>query len=124
MDRKILSFVLLTVFLAGISAACNGGEIPPAPVVTPPAMSVDITADDCPSVEVRAGMQVAWTNRDDVDRTIFFERKDANGAIIDSGGVDLLQPGSMFAMTMTEPGRYTYYCSEDRSKFGAITVLP
>jgi plastocyanin len=69
-------------------------------------------------------MQVAWTNRDVVDHIILLERVDKDGDLVDSGGTDLLQPGSTFSITLTEPGQYTYYCSEDRALSGTITVSP
>ena len=124
MKSKFFSVLFAVLFLSGVIVACSGAQTSVAPVLTPPAISVEITGDNCPSVEVQAGMQVAWTNRDDIDRTLMFERKDENGALIDSGGIDLLQPGSTFSTTFVEPGQYTYYCSEDRTEFGTITVLP
>jgi plastocyanin len=124
MNSKFFSVLFAVLFLSGAIVACSGAKTSVAPVLTPPAISVEITGDNCPSVEVQVGMQVAWTNRDDIDRTLMFERKDENGTLIDSGGIDLLQPGSTFSTTFTEPGQYTYYCSEDRTAFGTITVLP
>jgi plastocyanin len=124
MDRKIFSLLFVVWLLAGTLVACSSRQTSGAHVLTPPAISVEITGDNCPSIEVQAGMQVAWTNRDDIDRTVMFEREDENGTLIDSGGIDLLQPGSTFSTTFVEPGQYTYYCSEDRTEFGTITVLP
>ena len=93
-------------------------------MLTPPAIGVEITKEECPSIEVQAGMQIAWTNTDDVDRVLLIERKDASGAIVEQGGTDLLQPGTTFSTTLTMPGQYTYYCSKDHTAFGTITVLP
>jgi len=61
------------------------------PVVTPPAISVQIAKDYCPSLEVQSGMQIAWTNADNMDRVLWLERKDEQGILIDSGGTELLQ---------------------------------
>jgi len=117
--------LLFALFLLVPSiVACSGGQTSDGPVLTPPAIGVQITRDDCPSIEIRAGMQISWTNQDDVNRVVLLERTDENGTLIDSGGTDLLQPGSTFSITLTEPGQYTYYCSEDRTAFGMITVLP
>jgi len=124
MDRKYFSLLFVTLCLAGIFVACSNGQITQAPVLTPPAISVEITGENCPSIEVQAGMQVAWTNRDNSDHIVLLERKDENGTLIDSGGTDLLQPGSTFSITLTEPGQYTYYCTEDRTVFGTISVSP
>ena len=124
MKKNFFSLLVVTVFMAGTIAACSGRQPAQAPLVTPPAISVEITSDECPSIEVQAGMQVAWTNRDVVDHIILLERVDEDGDLVDSGGTDLLQPGSTFSIALTEPGQYTYYCSEDRALSGTITVSP
>jgi len=119
-SRISLIFLFLVLFMN----ACGGGKPSLEPAVTPPAISVQITKDYCPSLEIQAGMQVAWTNADNTDRAILLERKDAQGILLESGGTDLLQPGATFTITMMDPGQYTYYCSKDHSAFGMITVLP
>lgn len=124
MVKRYVPLLLVTTFLAGIMAACGGGQQPVVPGLTPPAIGVEITTDECPSIEVQAGMQIAWTNLDDVDHVLWLERMDESGALVESGGTELLQPGSTFSITLTEPGQYTYYCSEDRSSSGMITVSP
>lgn len=122
--KKFFSLLLMTFSLTGIIVACSGIQTPGAPALTPPAVGLEITGDDCPSVEVQIGMQIAWTNSDDVNHTLILERQDDYGVVVDSGGTDLLQPGNTFSITLTEPGQYTYYCSLDKVAFGTITVLP
>ena len=124
MKKNFFSPLFVTVFMAGTIVAWYGRQPAQAPLVTPPAISVEISGDECPSIEVQAGTQVVWTNRDDVDHILLLECVDENGDLIDSGGTDLLQPGSTFSITLTEPGQYTYYCSEDRALSGTITVSP
>jgi hypothetical protein len=124
MNRKHFSLLFVNLFLVGILAACSGGGTQTAPELSPPAISLEIKGNECPSLEAQVGMQVAWTNRDNVDRVLVLERTDNNGVLIDSGGTDLLQPGGTYSITLIEPGQYTYYCSEDRGVFGTITVLP
>jgi hypothetical protein len=118
--RLVLWFVTIVLVLS--MTAC-GGQSPVIPLVTPPAISVLITRDSCPSLEVQAGMQIAWTNQDDVDRVLILERTNEQGVLVDSGGTDRLQPGDTFSISL-EPGKYTYYCSVDRTESGTITVLP
>lgn len=121
MRNKIwLVFWFIALFLTG----CGSSRAAAEPVVTPPAISAQITKDYCPSLDVQAGMQIAWTNADTVDRALWLELKDEQGALIDSGGTDLLQPGTTFTITLMDPGRYIYYCSKDRTVFGTITVSP
>jgi plastocyanin len=123
-NRMRAKILLIFLFLVSTQTACGGASTSVEPILTPPAISVQITKDDCPSIEVQAGMQIAWINRDTVDRILMIERKDEQGAIIDLGGTDLLQPGTTFSINLTTPGQYTYYCSKDRRAFGTITVLP
>jgi plastocyanin len=118
-NRIWLVFLFLVLFMTGCISSRTVG-----PVVTPPAISVQITKDYCPSLEVQAGMQIAWTNADDTDRILLIERKDEQGALIELGGTDLLQPGTTFAITLMDPGQYIYYCSKDHTAFGTITVSP
>jgi plastocyanin len=123
MQGKYFSFLFAFLFLVSVTTACSNAQNPP-PAVTPPAISVQITKDYCPSVEVQVGMQIAWTNLDTVGRVLWLERKDEKGVIIDAGGTDQLQPGNTFSITLSEPGQYTYYCSKDHKAFGSIMVSP
>jgi len=50
---------LVLLFMVLFMAACGGTRPPMEPVVTPPAISVQITKDYCPSLEVQSGMQIA-----------------------------------------------------------------
>ena len=118
--NAIVLFLLVAVGLA----ACEGGETVSEPQFTGQSINVEITKDTCPSVEIQPGMQISWTNKDSIDHTLLIERKDSQGAIVESMGTDLLQPGSIFTTSLSEPGNYMYYCSADRTEWGTITVLP
>ena len=124
MRTKQFCRLIIFFFLVPILVACGSARNAQEPVLTPPTISVQITKDNCPSIEVQAGMQIAWINKDDIDHILLLERKDANGVLVESGGTDVLQPGSTFSTTLTTPGQYTYYCSKDRTAFGTINVLP
>jgi plastocyanin len=121
-NRLHFFFVILTLALA--LTACGTQPAPASPVLTPPAISVQITKDDCPSLDVQVGMQIAWTNADSEDHIVLIEQKDEQGNVTDSGGTDLLQPGTTFSITLLDSGTYTYYCSQDRKAYGTITVFP
>jgi plastocyanin len=117
--RPLIPAILLVLSMT----ACGVSATPDAGMSTSPGISVQITEGSCPSVEVQAGMQITWTNLDKVDRMLIIERTNEAGIVMDSGGTDLLQPGSAFSITLTEAGEYTYYCSLDRMEFGTIHVL-
>lgn len=124
MRRNFISLLCLSLILAATLVACGSRQLQPAPVLTPPAISLEITENSCPSIEAQAGMEIAWTNLDNIGRVLWIERNDESGAVVEAGGTDLLQPGTTFSIVLTEPGRYTYFCSKDRSAFGTIVVLP
>jgi len=123
--KKIIFSRLFSVLLVGVSiSACGGGQAVAELPVTAPGISVQITKSGCPSIEIQAGMQISWTNMDSEDRVLLIERVDDQGKVVESGGTDLLQPGSTFSIILTETGEYTYYCSKDKIQGGMITVLP
>ena len=119
-NRCMLWLIAATL---GLSLTSCGGQSLAEPAVTSPAISVQITKDICPSIEVQAGVQIAWTNLDTVDHVVLIERMDAQGNAVNAGGIDRLSPGASFSTTL-EAGQYTYYCFADRSKFGTINVIP
>lgn len=116
-------FHLSALILAFFLSACGASPTPDPIVLAPPAISVNITKAGCPSIEIQPGMQIAWTNLDNVDRLLIIERVDEQGVVVDSGGTSLLQSGTTFATTLIEQGQYTYYCSIDRKEFGTINVV-
>lgn len=87
-----------------------------------PAISVQITDDYCPSVEIQAGMQIAWTNLDDEERILIIEPQNGQAQAL-SKGTSLFEVADTFSTYLNEPGLYTYYCSKDRLASGTIRVL-
>jgi len=112
------SWLFLLIF---ILTSC-GGQTTLVPEVTRPAIGVEITNDNCPSIEAQADIQILWTNNDTVDHTLWIEHKNEQGVVTEAGGTDLLQPGTTFSITSLMPGKYTYYCSKDRTEFGTILI--
>lgn len=120
--HKRFSFGISLFVLVLIVSACRGAQTPLVTQVTPPAIGVQITSDNCPSIEAQSGMQISWTNMDNVDLVLSIEHEDEQGAVTESGGTDLLQPGASFSISVLSPGQYTYYCSIDRTAFGTILI--
>jgi plastocyanin len=108
--------------MAFVLTSCGVRSTPPAALVTPPAIGVQITSDNCPSIEARPDMQISWTNVGNVDLVLSIEHQDEQGVVMESGGTDLLQPGASFSINLTSPGEYTFYCSKDRTAFGTILI--
>jgi plastocyanin len=111
----------LAILLVGIFTC--GQTFTVASQAAMPAISVQIIGDYCPSVQVRAGMQIAWTNLDNVDKALIIESDGDEGTILDLQGTDLLEVADTFSISLNEPGHYVYYCSSDRTASGTITVL-
>lgn len=111
----------IAMLLSTTLAACAAPQTSPVPVLTPPGIGVAITQDACPSLEVRSGMQVVWTNQDSREHVVQHEKLANQDSVFDSG---VLQPGDSFAFTFTEPGRYTYWCAPNGAMKGMVTVEP
>ncbi|HZW97105.1 MAG TPA: cupredoxin family copper-binding protein [Candidatus Eremiobacteraceae bacterium] len=71
------------------------------------ASSVEVKIDNFsftpPSLKVRVGTQITWTNRDDIPHTVVEEEKIFRSKVLDTD--------EKFAFTPTKPGTYKYYCS-------------
>jgi plastocyanin len=110
----IIPFVLML-------SACGGiKETPPAYVLTPPAIRVTITRENCPSIEAQVGTSAEWINGDMVSLPLRIERHDESG-ITDIGQSEI-GPGDQFSMYFYEAGEYRFFCSENQDVFGTITV--
>ena len=110
--------LLLVVLLTGILTACRSTPTLASP--SAPGISVGILGDECPSVEVKAGDQVTWTNQDDRAH-IVRHIPDQGDSQFDSG---ILNMGDSFSFTFVQPGVYTYQCLIEYEATGTVTVQP
>ncbi len=78
------------------------------------AVSIENFAFDPPRIEVGAGSEVTWTNRDQTPHTVTAE----NGAF-DSG---TLEPGDTFSVEVSGNGPVTYACMIHPEMTGTIAV--
>lgn len=111
---------LLPLFALIISACGSKGDEVPEVLLTPPAISVNITRENCPSMELEAGMWVAWTNVDTVSLPIKIEFPDENGKVIDTG-MSVIDPGSTFSTNFPDVGSFRVYCT-DADTYSTVTV--
>jgi hypothetical protein len=119
MKTQLLIGVLLVIGLSLI--ACGRPTSLPAPLPSDLAVSaaVSITQDNCPSLEMRPGTQVTWTNQDTQEHVVWSEGPGGQEILFDSGE---LQSGDSFTFIFTEPGQFTYWCSADKAISGTITI--
>ena len=110
--------IVLAVLFTGILTACQSAPTLASP--SAPGISVGILGDECPSVEVKAGEQVTWTNQDTRAHTVRHIPDDGNSQF-DSG---ILNMGDSFSFTFVQPGVYTYQCLIEYEATGTVTVKP
>jgi hypothetical protein len=120
MRKYIKPLFLMLIF--GISA-CGQKSTPQQQDIflTPPAMSVTITRENCPSMEVQLGMTVVWMNGDTVHLPLQIDQYDESGKVTDTGKSEI-GPGDVFATKFYYAGIYRYYCSENKDVYATITV--
>jgi amicyanin len=114
---------VVLVILACITAGCNSNPAPATPV--PPAASsgggntitIKNFAFDPPTLTVKTGTVVTWTNNDSPPHAI---ASDAGSPAAFSS--DSLSTSSSYSFTFTQPGTYTYHCSIHPSMKGTVIV--
>jgi plastocyanin len=89
--------------------------------ITPPAISVNVTRESCPSIELEAGMWVTWTNVDTVSLPIKIEYLDENGKVTDTG-MSEIDSGATFSTNFPEAGISHVYCTDNADTHATITV--
>ena len=117
--RRMFGFVTLASLLV-ILGACQSAATPTLAELSEPGIAVGISDDQCPTIIVKAGQQISWTNQGSHEHIV--RAKSVGGENgFDSG---TLQPGDSFAVTLPQPETYQYDCSTDGSLTGTITVEP
>jgi len=117
-SNKPLVRIGLVIVLAYFFSACR--FTPPLATPSATGISVGITDDTCPSIEIQLGQQVTWTNQGIHEHIVRHKLMEGNSQF-DSGK---LQSGDSYVFTYLQSGSYYYDCSEDGSMTGIITVLP
>jgi hypothetical protein len=110
--------IILVIMLTGLLAACQSK--PTLEPLSAPGIGVGILSDECPSVELKAGEQVTWTNQDD-GAHIVRHIPDQGDSQFDSGTLNV---GDSFSFTFMQPGEYTYQCVIEYESTGTVTVKP
>jgi plastocyanin len=72
-----------------------------------------------PSLEVKAGTRVIWTNQDDIVHTVTSGTPESRDGRFDSR---LDGKGATFSLALTQPGTYTYFCNRHQSMRGEVRV--
>lgn len=114
-------FTLIVTLAALLLSACGGGtQSPGGSSSSAPGITIEITGEVCPGVEVAAGDQVTWSNQDTRARLVRVETS-AGEVLFEAGD---LQPGDSASFTFTEVGEFSYVCSPNETIAGTIRVQP
>lgn len=116
--RRQLVLILSGLVLLGLLAACQSTPTLVSP--SGPGISVGITGDGCPQVDVQAGQQVVWTNQDTQDHVVRHLPGDGQPQF-DSG---ILTEGDSFSFTFIQPGEFIYECVLNGGPAGTVNVVP
>lgn len=113
---------LILIFLPFMIVACGskGDEMPDA-LLTPPAIVVEASRENCPSIEAEVGVTIAWENVDTISLPIKIEFRDENGKVTDTG-LSVIDPETVFSTSFPEAGVYYVYCTENDDTPATITV--
>lgn len=119
-SKRKLFFVGMALLTVGILVSCQSIATPTLATLSQPGIAVGISDDLCPTVTVKVGQQISWTNQGRQEHIVRAKSVDEQSGF-DSG---TLQPGDSFAVTLTQAETYQYECSADGSLTGTITVEP
>jgi amicyanin len=100
---------------AATATALAAVVLPGWAVTAPQAISIDNFTFTPPSVTVKAGTTVTWTNKDDIPHGI----ASANNAFTKSKALDT---DDSYSFTFTTPGTYQYFCYIHPHMVGTIVV--
>jgi len=122
MTRISRIFILSLAVLLALEAlsACGAAEMTPVPGADVPGISVDITDEVCPGIEIKVNDQITWVNQDQSEHLILVSYPDGT-KYFESGA---LQPGDSLSLTFTDAGSFSYTCSADQALSGTISVTP
>ena len=80
--------------------------------------TADITIDNFsftpPTVTVKVGTQITWTNGDDIPHTVVSDNQTFNSKVLDTD--------QKFTFTASKPGTYSYFCSIHPKMTGKVVV--
>lgn len=77
-------------------------------------MTIQNFAYHAPTITVKVGTRVTWTNHDITNHTVT-----ADNGTFDLGNID---PGHSKTMTFTKPGTYHYHCRYHPFMHGTVVV--
>ncbi len=127
--RTVTKWAIPVVLLVGavVMIACGGdndseanaGDQGPANQGSGTAVVVQMFKYSPAAIEVKAGHQVTWTNKDDILHTV---TAGAPGALTGQFDGQLDGPNMTFSQRFEQAGRYLFFCSRHNGMTGEVNV--
>jgi amicyanin len=111
----IRSVIAAAVLGAVVGSGLAGGVLMARAEAPATTVSIDNFTFTPPTVTVKAGTTVTWSNKDDIPHGI----ASANGAFTKSKALDT---DDSYSFTFTTPGTYQYFCYIHPHMTGTIVV--
>lgn len=102
MKRTSCIYGVAAVVIALIALATQRGFAAAAEAQQPAVIRIDNFSFTPASIEIAAGTEVRWTNKDDIPHNIVSEDKSFKSKVLDTD--------DQFAYTFAKPGTYKYFC--------------
>ena len=122
----LCSACIALLIIACMAAGCSSSQTPPAPAATAAPLAsrgggdtiaIKNFAFDPTPLTVKTGTVITWVNQDGALHTIVSDTGSPTAFSSDS-----LSTGVSYKFTFTQPGTYTYHCSNHPSMKGTIIV--
>jgi amicyanin len=113
--RNELRSLVIAAALGAVSAAGIAPAVLPALAQKAGAITIDNFTFNPPTLQVKAGATITWTNRDDIPHGI----ASTGNAFARSQALDT---NESFSFTFTKPGTYQYFCYIHPHMVGTIVV--
>jgi plastocyanin len=110
---KILTFQASAVAAGALMMGAVAGMARAAPAA-PAAVTIGNFTFNSPTLTVKPGTTVTWTNADDIPHTVVSKDGAFKSKVLDTG--------DRFSFTFAKVGQFGYYCSLHPHMTGTVTV--
>jgi plastocyanin len=107
--RKWIFYIAMLVLPALLFTGKSVSAAPPAANI-----KIDNFSFTPPTLTVKVGTEITWTNGDDIPHNIVSEDKSFKSKVLDTD--------EKFTFTATKPGTYSYFCSIHPKMTGKVVV--
>jgi plastocyanin len=111
---KILTFQASAIAATGLTMGVVAEMAKAAPSAAQAAVTIDNFTFKSPTLTVKSGTTVTWTNGDDIPHTVVSKDGVFKSKVLDTG--------ERFSFTFAKPGQFGYYCSLHPHMTGIVTV--